>query len=598
MKVHALLGAMLYCTTIIHTEGQQSQLSKFLQPDDVEDSDTFSENPLHCTRECVKGDRRICYYQFYAENYATLSGACMNCTGSGASCDLPQCITADGFERGVLSVNRRIPGPSIQVCQGDRIVVDLINRMSGRSITIHWHGIFQNGTPYYDGVPMVTQCAVIEDNQFRYDFPAKQQGTFFWHSHDGVQKVDGLQGSIVIRRPKEEDPNGHLYDEDLPSHVVTIMDWFHRNSDEHFPGLITPDPVPYATYFLINGKGRYEDPDTGITTKSPYAEFRVIPGKRYRFRVIGATCDNCYTTFSVEGHRLTLIATDGNAVKPVEVDNVEISSGERYDFVINANQEVKSYWMEVRGKGLPCASINNYQLAILKYEGSNDAEPATVVQPGTDFNEGGVDLNPVNSTCNNGNDVCVAQLQAIEGFDERVLNPVPDVSFTMKLGYYFPTEEELFQTNTFNRYIHPAGVRDLVPFMNNISYTEAKSPLLSQRNEINPDSICPLDKDGFPYCARNNCRCTHVLKVPLNALVQVIMIDKSIGGGLDHPIHLHGFAFNVMSMGYMRDMKDNPKNIEEFMKTNISFSPAPALKDTVTVPSRGYTVVRFIADNP
>ena len=73
-----------------------------------------------------------------------------------------------------------------------------------------------------------------------------------------MQKLDGLQGSLIIRRPKSEDPNGDLYDEDLPAHVITLTDWLHVNSEDHFPGLINPDPVTYATYFLINGRGRYK----------------------------------------------------------------------------------------------------------------------------------------------------------------------------------------------------------------------------------------------------------------------------------------------------------------------------------------------------
>ena len=73
----------------------------------------------------------------------------------------------------------------------------------------------------------------------------------------GVQKVDGLQGSLIVRRPPGEDPNEHLYDEDLPAHVMTVLDWFHMNSDDHFPGIVDPDPQLYATYFLIKGRGRY-----------------------------------------------------------------------------------------------------------------------------------------------------------------------------------------------------------------------------------------------------------------------------------------------------------------------------------------------------
>ena len=73
----------------------------------------------------------------------------------------------------------------LQVCLGDRVVVDVTNNMLGRTTAIHWHGVFQKGSQYMDGVPMVTQCAIHESDTFRYDFIANNEGTHFWHSHDG-----------------------------------------------------------------------------------------------------------------------------------------------------------------------------------------------------------------------------------------------------------------------------------------------------------------------------------------------------------------------------------------------------------------------------
>lgn len=78
-----------------------------------------------------------------------------------------QCVLADGVERGILTANRMIPGPSIQVCENDKVVVDVENHMEGMETTIHWHGIHQRGSQYYDGVPFVTQCPIQQGNTFR-----------------------------------------------------------------------------------------------------------------------------------------------------------------------------------------------------------------------------------------------------------------------------------------------------------------------------------------------------------------------------------------------------------------------------------------------
>jgi FtsP/CotA-like multicopper oxidase with cupredoxin domain len=75
-----------------------------------------------------------------------------------------------------------------QVCLGDRIIIDLKNKLVGSELSIHWHGVFQKGKQYMDGVPMVTQCAILEGDVFRYDFLANNEGTHYWHSHDGKDR--------------------------------------------------------------------------------------------------------------------------------------------------------------------------------------------------------------------------------------------------------------------------------------------------------------------------------------------------------------------------------------------------------------------------
>lgn len=125
----------------------------------------------------------------------------------------PQCITADGIERGLLTVNRQLPGPAIEVCKNDIIVVDVKNHLEGASTAIHWHGMTQKETPFADGVPFLTQCPIHSGNSFRYSFVANNPGTNFYHSHSGLQKADGIYGALIVRVPDDE---GHenLFDKD------------------------------------------------------------------------------------------------------------------------------------------------------------------------------------------------------------------------------------------------------------------------------------------------------------------------------------------------------------------------------------------------
>lgn len=113
--------------------------------------------------------------------------ACKNCSfGTHEDCLHPQCVTVDGYERGVQTINRVIPGTAIEVCLNDNIVVDLENKMEGTGVSIHWHGIHHRQTPFMDGVPYVTQCPIAFESTFRYAFKATQAGTHFYHSHAGT----------------------------------------------------------------------------------------------------------------------------------------------------------------------------------------------------------------------------------------------------------------------------------------------------------------------------------------------------------------------------------------------------------------------------
>lgn len=86
------------------------------------------------------------YVIWQVEWYTTLGNACGNCPIIERDCHQPECIYADGVRRTVVVVNRMLPGPSIEVCQGDTIVIDVENHLLGEGITVHWHGLRQQGS--------------------------------------------------------------------------------------------------------------------------------------------------------------------------------------------------------------------------------------------------------------------------------------------------------------------------------------------------------------------------------------------------------------------------------------------------------------------
>lgn len=166
-----------------------------------------------------------------------------------------QCVTTDGVERGFMSINRKFPGPMLEVCKGDKIIVDVTNYMAGTSTTIHWHGVLQEGTQFMDGVSFATQCPIQFFSTFRYSFPAIHSGTHHYHSHAGHHKLNGLAGPLIVRESRQIDPHSDIYDYDLSEHTIFTSDWLHSYAEMFVPGLA--DSILQPKSILINGRGRY-----------------------------------------------------------------------------------------------------------------------------------------------------------------------------------------------------------------------------------------------------------------------------------------------------------------------------------------------------
>ncbi|KAF8074135.1 laccase [Lyophyllum atratum] len=291
-------------------------------------------------------------------------------------------VAPDGFQRTGVIVNGAFPGTLIQAQKTDTLHITVNNQLTNanmrRSMTVHWHGLYQFKTASEDGPAGVNQCPISPAHSYTYDIPLNgQAGTFWYHSHLSSQYVDGLRGALIVYDP--QDPHLALYDVDDASTVITLADWYH-----------TPAPALQEVYLYGDGGGNAEPvPDTGLingagryiggplTTR---ARVNVIAGKKYRLRIINISAYAGYE-FSIEGHRLTIIEVDGINHVPLTVDRLMIYAGQRYSVVLNANQPVKNYW--IRAPMTLQHSSDNDNLdtddvyAVLHYNGAPSAEPPT-----------------------------------------------------------------------------------------------------------------------------------------------------------------------------------------------------------------------------
>ncbi|KAK3105563.1 hypothetical protein FSP39_000555 [Pinctada imbricata] len=306
-------------------------------------------------------------------------------TSAATPINVSEVIVADGFEgyKLVTIFNMTMPGPDIIVYEGQRLIITVENLLLSEAVTVHWHGLHQRGSPYMDGVPFVTQCPINPGSSFRYDFIAAPKGTFWYHSHMGGQRSDGAFGALIIREN---------YDSSIEDHIIQLQEWSHHYGTNlalrHWKGgrivdrafVRSPQTLDGSSLnfmhidsALINGKGRYKSKETNDYNSTPLQVYNVRMGRQYRFRSINAGAGYPFRV-SVDNHMLTIVATDGYDVRPMEYESFIIHPGERYDFILNASGPAANYWIRSQSLQVDKELI---AWAILHYEGAPDEEPTS-----------------------------------------------------------------------------------------------------------------------------------------------------------------------------------------------------------------------------
>ncbi|XP_058056324.1 uncharacterized protein LOC131207715 [Anopheles bellator] len=559
-----------------------------------------------CLRECDSTQPRICHFSWTLEHYHAMGPACRACSrGQREDCFHPACLTADGVERGVMSINRKIPGPAISVCKNDLIVIDVTNAMAGTATSLHWHGLHQRATPHMDGVPFVTQCPIAFGNTFRYAFLATEAGTQFYHSHSGHHKVNGHYGALVVREPRSADPNSQLYHYDTPAHVLVGSDWMHVDGEMFMPGLPLAGGI-LPVNLLINGRGTFGGRDGHARTDVPLEVFYVRRGARFRFRFINAASHVCPLQLQIEDHTMEIIASDSFHLQPRKVDTFVTTSGERYDFVVDAQGTKDTYWIRLRALG-PCEARELEQFAVLSYTNTPRQQAAFPGQDPPPYDKPFVNVhtaNHPNATCGRPEfgDYCITDFQAYDT-DESVINGVPDHQF--ELGFYnYPVSfHHMFETHTHEHFMNIHDDLMLQGAINNISLAYPPFPLLTQPDQIEESMFCTNESRPARCADRQLCTCTHRIKIKLGDLVELYILDLTPAvDDLNHPFHLHGYQMFVMELGQDRRVPitiDIARDIAARRLTEQRIAGVlPPRKDTVSIPSRGYARVRFRADNP
>ncbi|KAH6617780.1 putative extracellular dihydrogeodin oxidase/laccase [Chaetomium sp. MPI-SDFR-AT-0129] len=540
---HILLFQFLLATTACLVSGtSNNNHNNNNKPPDNNDSDFNPFNDQPCpntptTRHCW-GNHSINtnYYDTTPDTNHTVE---IWLTAIEADCN------PDGYRRRCLTFNGTVPGPLIEANWGDNLIIHVTNALTTNGTSIHWHGLRQWHTGAHDGVPGVTQCAIALGETQTYRFRVRQYGSTWYHSHFSLQYSEGLFGPMVLHGPASA-----AYDEDLG--VLFVQDWSHQPVFAAWDGKQKFGMTHSMSNLLVNGTNTFDCAVYGngdgegkgdVNCVGGGKKFEVVfePGKKYLLRLTNVALDSQFR-FSIDGHKLKVIANDLVPIVPYETDSLSISAAQRYDIVVEANAEPGDYWMRamwVDDCALVANDNPNSATAIVRYDTRSTADPTSttnVTLPGTCADE------PVES------------LVPYLPMDVTNIGGTTLENVNMRL-----THEGVFQWT-----INSTSLRVL------------------EGDDIFPTSynIIPVDKQ--------NPNITHEW---------AILIIQNLGAGVlgfvSHPVHMHGHDFWILAqVPNARWDTDPAGNSAAFNTVN------PPRRDTAVLPAHGYLAIAFRLDNP
>ena len=261
-----------------------------------------------------------------------------------------------------VTINGSVPGPLLRLREGENVTLLVTNRLKEVS-SIHWHGILL--PPEMDGVPGVSFAGIKPGATFTYRFPLKQSGTYWYHSHSGMQEQEGVYAPMIIEPAK---PDPVKYDQE---YVVVLSNWsftsgmtmiadlkkqsgffnFQRRTMMEFISDVRRNGwKPTMDNYLMWARMRMDPTDFADVTsqafvhlingRSPKSNWTALfrPGERVRLRFINAASMSIYDV-RIPGLKMTVVQADGQDVQPVEVDEFRISAAETYDVIVEPKED-------------------------------------------------------------------------------------------------------------------------------------------------------------------------------------------------------------------------------------------------------------------
>ncbi|KZT51910.1 multicopper oxidase [Calocera cornea HHB12733] len=456
----------------------------------------------------------------------------------------------DMVERPMLVVNGASPPPAIPSPRARR----------ERNTAIHWHGLYQNSTPFYDGTNGISQCGIPPNQTLTYNYTfGAFSGSTWYHAHYSTQYTDGVVGALIVNpsnastnadgqpvpAPAAVPPTIPAYDQEV---VVIMQDWYHTPSPIVLAAFLGPDGVdgtqgdePTPESGTLNGFGQFN----GV---GDYFNFSLAANTTYRFRLINSG-SLANIRFSIDEHPLYLISADGVDVEPQWVAGVALSVAQRYDVIVRTNLTSGGSWW-VRGQILDdmfaydIPDQNLDQRGVLTYPvpfpNTTALDPAS---PDPGFPD-------------------------VDDLDTSTLVPALPIDAPEATRRYPVTVS--FQETQDDQYLAFFNTTSWAPLDGECSMTLLQQPAFT--------SSFAASGDGPTIYGDSQLLLTH------NGIEVVDLLIDNLDEG-DHPFHMHGHRPWIMGTG------DGRYQGQSFNLTN------PMRRDTTLIPAYSWVALRFVTDN-
>ena len=473
-------------------------------------------------------------------------------------------FSTGGRSAHAITINGTLPAPLIRLREGQNVRLAVTNRLK-EDTSIHWHGLI---LPFQmDGVPGVSFPGIHPGETFTYEFPIRQSGTYWYHSHSGMQEAMGHYGPIVI------DPAGVDPVQSDREHVIVLSDWspvhphvllkqlkqmggFFNMQRQTLAGLIKGkdqslkeriewgamrmDPtdisdVTGATYsFLANGHGTPEN-WTGL----------FAPVERVRLRIINASAMNNFKV-RLPGLPMTVVQCDGQHVQPVETDEFQIGIAETYDVIVQPT-EAKPYGFiaeAIDRSGLVRATLAP-QLGLVA------PIPALRERPLLNMRDMGMDMSGMDMGQNGVIDLSQPANESMAGHSMKMLDP--SVAPHIPMG---PGVASLSSSPADRTADRPTGLEEVDHRVLTYADLRALEPNEDVRNPTRSLDIhltANMERYMWSFDGVKLSDGAEPIAFRHMERVRVTLINDTM---MPHPIHIHGHFFQLITG---EDAKHNPR---------------------------------------